>query len=443
MGKLFGTDGVRGVANRDLTPELAYKLGRAAAYVLKEKYNGQGIVVGKDTRISGDMLESALAAGILSVGLNVLRVGVMPTPAIAYLTRELKATAGAVISASHNPMEDNGIKFFSGSGFKLPDEIEEEIEKYVLGEKEIPIRPIGAEIGRVREISDAVLLYKSFAKNTVELPFSGLRVVVDCANGAASYVAPKIYEELGAEVIPIFNTPDGTNINANCGSTHPEALMRAVVEEGAHLGLAHDGDADRVLAVDEKGNLVDGDQIMVIIGKYLKKKGLLKNNRIVVTVMSNLGLKKAFAREGIEVLETKVGDRYVLEEMLKNGAVIGGEQSGHIILLDHNTTGDGIITALQLMQVIVAEGKKLSELAQEMPKFPQVLKNVRVLDKEKIMASEELAKAIARGEKKLGEGRILVRPSGTEPLIRVMAEGADAKLTEEVVDEIIAVIEKL
>ncbi|ABB14038.1 phosphoglucosamine mutase [Carboxydothermus hydrogenoformans] len=443
MGKLFGTDGVRGVANRDLTPELAYKLGRAAAYVLKKKYNGQGIVVGKDTRISGDMLETALAAGILSVGLNVLRVGVMPTPAIAYLTRELKATAGAVISASHNPMEDNGIKFFSGSGFKLPDEVEEEIEKYVLGEKEIPIRPIGAEIGRVREISDAVLLYKSFAKNTVELPFSGLRVVVDCANGAASYVAPKIYEELGAEVIPIFNTPDGTNINANCGSTHPEALMRAVVEEGAHLGLAHDGDADRVLAVDEKGNLVDGDQIMVIIGKYLKKKGLLKNNRIVVTVMSNLGLKKAFAREGIEVLETKVGDRYVLEEMLKNGAIIGGEQSGHIILLDHNTTGDGIITALQLMQVIVAEGKKLSELAQEMPKFPQVLKNVRVLDKEKIMASEELAKAIARGEKKLGEGRILVRPSGTEPLIRVMAEGADAKLTEEVVDEIIAVIEKL
>ncbi|GAV25676.1 phosphoglucosamine mutase [Carboxydothermus islandicus] len=443
MGKLFGTDGVRGVANRDLTPELAYKLGRAAAYVLKEKYNGEGIVVGKDTRISGDMLESALTAGILSVGLDVLKVGVMPTPAIAYLTRELKAVAGAVISASHNPMEDNGIKFFSGSGFKLPDEVEEEIEKYVLEKKEIPSRPIGAEIGRVREITDAGLLYKSFAKNTVELPFSGLRVVVDCANGAASYVAPKIYEELGAEVIPIFNTPDGTNINANCGSTHPEALMRAVVEEGAHLGLAHDGDADRLLAVDEKGNLVDGDQIMVIIGKYLKKKGLLKNNRIVVTVMSNLGLKKAFAREGIEVLETKVGDRYVLEEMLKNGAIIGGEQSGHIIFLDHNTTGDGIITALQLMQVIVAEGKKLSELAQEMPKFPQVLKNVRVLDKEKIMTAEELAKAIARGEKKLGEGRILVRPSGTEPLIRVMAEGADAKLTEEVVDEIIAVIEKL
>ncbi|GAV21832.1 phosphoglucosamine mutase [Carboxydothermus pertinax] len=443
MGRLFGTDGVRGVANSDLTPELAYKLGRAAAYVLKEKYNGQGIVVGKDTRISGDLLEASITAGILSVGLDVFKVGVMPTPAIAYLTRELKALAGTVISASHNPMEDNGIKFFSGTGFKLPDEVEEEIEKYVLGEKEIPFRPTGAGIGRVQEIRDASLLYKSFAKDTVELPLSGLRLVVDCANGAASYVAPKIYEELGAEVIPIFNTPDGTNINANCGSTHPEALMRAVVEEGAHLGLAHDGDADRVLAVDEKGNLVDGDQIMLIIGKYLKKKGLLKNNRIVVTVMSNLGLKKAFALEGIEVLETKVGDRYVLEEMLRSGAVIGGEQSGHIILLDHNTTGDGIITALQLMQVLVDEGKKLSELAAQMPKFPQVLKNVRVLDKEKIMASPALKDAIALGEKKLGEGRILVRPSGTEPLIRVMAEGPKHNLTEEVVDEIIAVIKKL
>ena len=443
MGKLFGTDGVRGVANKELTPELSYKLGRAAAFVLKERYNGQGIVVGKDTRISGDLLEAALTAGILSVGLNVLKVGVMPTPAIAYLTRELKAVAGAVISASHNPMADNGIKFFNGEGFKLPDEIEEEIEKFILEEKEIPQRPIGREVGRIIEVADAPLLYKSFAKDTVDIPLAGLKLVVDCANGASSYLAPKIYEELGAEVIPIFNSPDGTNINANCGSTHPEALMQAVVKEGAHLGLAHDGDADRVLAVDERGNLVDGDQIMVIIGKYLKKKGLLKNNRIVVTVMSNLGLKKVFAREGVEVLETKVGDRYVLEEMLKSDAVIGGEQSGHIILLNHNTTGDGIITALKLMQVLVAEGRKLSELAGEMPKFPQVLKNVRVLDKEKVMASPALGEAIARGEEKLGEGRILVRPSGTEPLIRVMAEGPEANLTEEVVDEIIEVIKNL
>ncbi len=443
MGAIFGTDGVRGVANRELTPELALKLGRAGAYVLSRGLPGASLVVGWDTRISSDMLEAALTAGICSAGVNVLKVGVMPTASIAYLTRALGAAGGVVISASHNPMDDNGIKFFGASGYKLSDGMEEEIEQLVSHPDRIPA-PVGAGVGRAYPVVDAVDRYVAFLKDTVSCDFSGLKVVVDCANGAASRVAPRVLAELGAEVIPIFNTPDGVNINAGCGSTHPAALQEAVLEHGAHLGLAHDGDADRVIAVDGRGNPVDGDQIMVILARALQKKGRLAKNTVVATVMSNLGLDLALGQSGIRVLKTRVGDRYVLEELLRLGATFGGEQSGHIIMLDYNTTGDGILTALQLLQVVRETGATLQELAAQMEKLPQLLENVRVADKEKVMNSPVLARAIREQEERLaGQGRILVRPSGTEPLVRVMVEGRDMDLLRSIVDELVDVIRKV
>ncbi|MDQ0286997.1 phosphoglucosamine mutase [Desulfofundulus luciae] len=443
MGAIFGTDGVRGVANRELTPELALKLGRAGAYVLSRGLPGASLVVGWDTRISSDMLEAALTAGICSAGVNVLKVGVMPTASIAYLTRALGAAGGVVISASHNPMGDNGIKFFGASGYKLSDGMEEEIEQLVSCPDRIPA-PVGAGVGRAYPVVDAVDRYVAFLKDTVSCDFSGLKVVVDCANGAASRVAPRVLAELGAEVIPIFNTPDGVNINAGCGSTHPAALQEAVLEHGAHLGLAHDGDADRVIAVDGRGNPVDGDQIMVILARALQKKGRLAKNTVVATVMSNLGLDLALGQSGIRVLKTRVGDRYVLEELLRSGATFGGEQSGHIIMLDYNTTGDGILTALQLLQVVRETGATLQELAAQMEKLPQLLENVRVTDKDKVMNSPVLARAIREQEERLaGQGRILVRPSGTEPLVRVMVEGRDMDLLRSIAGELVDVIRKV
>ena len=444
MGVMFGTDGVRGVANRDLLPDTAYKLGRAGAHVLAGSISNARIVIGKDTRISGDMLEAAMVAGICSAGVDVLKVGIMPTPAIAYLTREMKAAAGVVISASHNPVEDNGIKFFSASGYKLSDEVEAEIEALVIDNCSGVRSPIGGEVGRVYEVCDAADRYVKFACGTITTDLKGLKVVVDCANGAAYQVAPRIYSQLGAEVTSIFNNPDGININSGCGSTHPEALMKAVVSSGADLGLAHDGDADRVLAVDARGRLIDGDQIMVICARNLKKKDCLAENTAVVTVMSNLGLHLAMRESGIRVVETKVGDRYVLEELLRMGARFGGEQSGHILFLDHNTTGDGILTALHLLAVMKEEGQPLDRLADQMERLPQLLINVQVIDKNLVMSSPVLAGAIMDEEKKMGgSGRILVRQSGTEPLVRVMAEGRDMGQLKEIVERLSNIILKI
>lgn len=444
MAKLFGTDGVRGIANRELTPELAFKLGRAGAYALTNQGEAKKIVIGRDTRVSGDMLEAALVAGICSVGVDVYKVGVLPTPAIAFLTRNLGAGAGAVISASHNPVQDNGIKFFGPSGYKLSDYIEEQIENMVFENGLVYPQPVGGELGRVFDINDAVSRYVKFACSTINVDLSGLKIVVDCANGAAYRVAPQVLKQLGAEVIPVFNFPDGVNINAGCGSTHPQVVMEKVIEHHADLGLAHDGDADRVLAVDSKGNLVDGDQIMVICAKHLKNKGLLKNNTLVVTVMSNLGLHTAMQECGINVLETQVGDRYVMEKMLESGAVLGGEQSGHIIFLDHNTTGDGVITALQLLSVIKETGQTLEQLAAQMERYPQLLKNVHVKDKHAVMSSAELAEIIAAREQELaGKGRILVRPSGTEPIVRVMVEAKDQQKMAQVTEDIAAMVGQL
>jgi phosphoglucosamine mutase len=444
MGVMFGTDGVRGVANRDLLPDTAYKLGRAGAHVLAGSISNARIVIGKDTRISGDMLEAAMVAGICSAGVDVLKVGIMPTPAIAYLTREMKAAAGVVISASHNPVEDNGIKFFSASGYKLSDEVEAEIEALVIDNCSGVRSPIGGEVGRVYEVRDAADRYVKFACGTINTDLKGLKVVVDCANGAAYQVAPRIYSQLGAEVTSIFNNPDGININSGCGSTHPEALMKAVVSSGADLGLAHDGDADRVLAVDARGRLIDGDQIMVICARNLKKKDCLAENTAVVTVMSNLGLHLAMRESGIRVVETKVGDRYVLEELLRMGARFGGEQSGHILFLDHNTTGDGILTALHLLAVMKEEGQPLDRLADQMERLPQLLINVQVIDKNLVMSSPVLAGAIMDEEKKMGgSGRILVRQSGTEPLVRVMAEGRDMGQLKEIVERLSNIILKI
>lgn len=425
MAQLFGTDGVRGLANRDLTPELAFQLGRAAGALLKTPGKRASMVVGRDTRLSGPMLEGALTAGITSSGVDVFLAGVIPTPAIAYLARTMDCCAGAVISASHNPAPDNGIKFFNHKGFKLDDRLEEEIEGLVLGTMDHLPRPAGAELGRIEYLGDAGERYLDYLKKMVRVDFSGLRIALDCANGAAYSLAPRLLRDLGAEVITLNNEPDGLNINDHSGSTHPQSLQEAVVRLGADLGLAHDGDADRVIAVDEKGRLVNGDQILVICGLELQKQKELQD-KIVVTVMSNLGLKLALERAGITVLETKVGDRFVLEKMQECGAVLGGEQSGHIIFLRHNTTGDGILTALKIIEVIKNTGLPLSQLANQMENFPQVLLNVRVKNKEGWEENERIHSRIKHGEEVLAQrGRLFVRASGTEPLIRVMAEGPD------------------
>lgn len=438
MGRLFGTDGVRGVANSQLTPSLAFRLGQAGAYVLSKAHPHPRIVIGKDTRISGDMLEAALIAGICSVGADVLRVGVLPTPGIALLTRTLDVSAGVVISASHNPVQDNGIKFFDSTGYKLPDGIEDEIESIVLNEEKPWEVPIGGEVGRVIDINDAGRRYMDFLKNTVGR-LDGIKVVLDCANGAAAYVGPIVLQEVGVEVIPICNTPDGVNINACCGSTHPEQLQKAVIEHGAALGLALDGDADRLIVVDEQGNVLDGDFIMLICALAQKAKGTLDLNAIVITVMSNLGLHLALKEAGIEIFQTQVGDRYVMEELLRTGAKLGGEQSGHIIFLEHNTTGDGLLTALHLLSVIKERQIPLSQLASQMRRLPQVLLNTTVQHKDRLMQDERVLGIVKQAELALGDqGRVLVRPSGTEPLIRVMVEGPDQdklkKLAQGVID---------
>ena len=435
MARMFGTDGVRGVAGSELTIELATKLGQAGAYVLtKEQEHQATIIVGCDTRISGGMLASALMAGICSVGANAIFVGVMPTPAIAYLTRKHKVDAGVVISASHNPMEFNGIKFFNGDGYKLSDALEDEIEELIKNNMKDVVLPIGSGVGKIDYRFDLVAQYVSFMKKCVPLDLSGLKIVVDCAEGASYYTSVKTLKDLGANLVAIHTEPDGTNINANCGSTHMDELKARVVYEKADIGLAFDGDADRMLAVDEKGELVDGDQVMAICGLHMKQKGQLKKDTIVVTVMSNLGLDIMAKKEGLKLEKTKVGDRYVLENMMENGYNIGGEQSGHIIFLDDNTTGDGLLSALHLLKVLVETKKPLSELASVMEVLPQALVNAKVPNhkKESYMEYPEIADAIAVLEKKFnGEGRVLIRPSGTEPLVRVMIEGKDQKVIDE------------
>lgn len=427
MARMFGTDGVRGIAGTELTIELAMKLGQAGAYILtKEKEHQPTIIVGCDTRISGGMLANALMAGICSVGANAVYMGVIPTPAIAYLTRKHKVDAGVVISASHNPMEFNGIKFFNGEGYKLSDELEDEIEALIKnGMKDVPM-PLGSGIGKIDYRFDAREEYVFFMKKTVPVDLSGLKIVADCAEGASHYTAVETLKGLGAKLVPIHTNPDGSNINANCGSTHMDELRARVVYEKANVGIAFDGDADRMLAVDEKGNVVDGDQIMAIIGNYMKEEGILKKNTIVGTIMSNLGFSLMGEKKGIHIEQTKVGDRYVLENMLENGYNIGGEQSGHIIFLDENTTGDGLLSALHLLEVMVQTGKKLSELAKVMEVMPQALVNAKVPNhkKEHFMEYPEIAQAVEELERKFaGEGRVLIRPSGTEPLVRVMIEG--------------------
>ncbi len=429
MKKLFGTDGVRGVANvYPMTTEMAMQIGRAAAYMFKNGNRRHRIVIGKDTRLSGYMLESALVAGICSMGVDVLQVGPLPTPGIAYITSSMRADAGVVISASHNPFQDNGIKFFFKDGFKLPDDIELKIEKLIFSEKIDSLRPVATEVGKAYRIDDAAGRYVVFLKSTFpkDLDLSGMKIVLDCANGAAYKVAPAVLEELGAQVIPLGVKPNGTNINAGCGSLHPEVLSEAVKENRADLGIALDGDADRVIFVDEFGNPVDGDQIMAICATDMIRHKRLRKNTLVATVMSNMGLDIAIRKAGGKVIKTAVGDRYVVEEMVKGGYNLGGEQSGHMIFLDHNTTGDGMLSALQLLAIIRRSGRSLSELAEVMIPLPQVLVNVRVAEKRDVMEIPSVASLISAVEEKLGqEGRILIRYSGTEPLLRIMLEGQD------------------
>lgn len=447
MARMFGTDGVRGVAGSELTIELATKLGQAGAYVLtKEQEHQATIIVGCDTRISGGMLASALMAGICSVGANAIFVGVMPTPAIAYLTRKHKVDAGVVISASHNPMEFNGIKFFNGDGYKLSDALEDEIEALIKNDMKNVSLPIGSGVGKIDYRFDLRDEYVEFIKKCVPVDLTGMKIVIDCAEGASHYTSVKALKELGADLVAIHTEPDGTNINANCGSTHMAELKARVVYEKAALGLAFDGDADRMLAVDENGKLVDGDQIMAICGNYMKKKGTLKKDTIVVTVMTNLGFTLMGEKEGINIEKTKVGDRYVLENMLENGYNIGGEQSGHVIFLDENTTGDGLLSALHLLQVVVEEKKPLSELASIMEVLPQALVNAKVPNhkKEQYMEYQEIAEAIGALEKKFnGEGRVLIRPSGTEPLVRVMIEGKNQEEIDKDAEELAELITKI
>ena len=432
MSRLFGTDGVRGLVNEFLTPELAYHLGRAAASYFGQSIERPVFLIGRDTRISGGMLESALASGICAVGGDVIVLGEAPTPAIAYLVRQKECTAGVVISASHNPYPDNGIKFFDGNGFKLPDAVEDEIEELCKSSADdcLP-RPTKGDIGTIQYHQEWVQEYVDFVVSTSH-SLEGLKVVYDGAHGAASYVGPTILRQLGAEVIAINVEPNGTNINDNAGSTHLEGLQAAVLREGAHVGIANDGDADRCLMVDEKGQVLDGDQIMLLCGLHLQEQGKLKDNMIVGTVMSNIGFHKAAEELGMKTCSTAVGDRYVLEKMLAEGYSIGGEQSGHVIFLDYNSTGDGLLTAVQTLSIMKEKGKSLSELAGLMTKYPQLLVNVRVLTKAGWETNAAIQDAIREAEEELGSnGRILVRPSGTEPLIRVMAEGPDQEQLDE------------
>jgi phosphoglucosamine mutase len=427
--RLFGTDGVRGVANtHPMTCEVALRLGRAVAHVFRRGARRHKILIGKDTRLSGYMLEQALAAGVCSMGVDVLLVGPVPTPGIAFLTRTMRADAGVVISASHNPFQDNGIKFFAQTGFKLPDDVEDEIQALVFEDTIDHLRPTAEAIGKAFRIEDALGRYNVFAKNFFpkHRTLDGLRIVIDSANGAGYKVAPEVLEELGATVIAIGSSPNGENINDGCGAMDPAALVARVKAEGADLGVALDGDADRCLLVDEKGELVDGDQILAIAAHAWQEAGQLKNGTVVATVMSNLGLEVALKELGVALKRTPVGDRYVVEEMVRGNFVLGGEQSGHVIFLEHNTTGDGLVTALGILSIMVESGRPLSELAAAMPRFPQVLVNVRVQERRDVTTDVLVASAIREVENVLGErGRVLVRASGTEPLIRVMVEGEE------------------
>ena len=444
MGKYFGTDGVRGEANVELTPELAFKLGRFGGYVLSQHEEETPLVfVGRDTRISGEMLEHALIAGLLSVGIRVYKLGVIATPGVAYLVRTEKASAGVMISASHNPALDNGIKFFGGDGFKLDDDRELEIEDLLDAAEDTLPRPSAQGLGTVMEYPEGLRKYQEFLVST-GVQLEGMHVVLDTANGAASTSARQIFADLGAQLTVIGENPDGLNINDGVGSTHPEHLQEKVNEVGAAIGLAFDGDSDRLIAVDENGEIVDGDKIMYIIGSYLSSKGLLEKNTIVTTVMSNLGFHKALDAKGIQKEITAVGDRYVVEEMRKSGYNIGGEQSGHVVIMDYNTTGDGQLTGVQLTKIMQETGKKLSELAAEVTIYPQKLVNIRVENsmKDKAMEVPAIREIIEKMEAEMaGNGRILVRPSGTEPLLRVMAEAPTHEEVDYYVDTIAAVVQ--
>ncbi len=445
MGRMFGTDGVRGVANTELTARIAYDLGRAGAYVLTEGAHKPKILVAKDTRISGDMLESALIAGILSVGAEAVVLGVVPTPAVAYLTRKYGADAGVMISASHNPVEYNGIKFFNDKGYKLSDELEDDIQSVIENDFEGVPNPIGTDLGReIIEVS-ALDDYIEFAESTIPYSLKGLKIALDCANGASYQSSVKAFRDLGADVFVINDNPDGTNINENCGSTHPEELMEYVVKKGCDLGFAFDGDADRCLAIDEKGNLINGDFILMLCAKYLKDLGKLKDDTLVVTVMSNLGLDITCKREGINLVKTSVGDRYVLEEMVKDKYVLGGEQSGHVIFLEYNSTGDGLVTALQIAGIVKKKETPLSELCSIMKELPQVLANATIPNDKKdlYLTDDEIQGEIKKIEAALnGVGRVLIRPSGTEPLVRVMLEGEDQEEIDKMAHNLANLIEK-
>ena len=443
MGKYFGTDGVRGVANSELTPELAFKLGRFGGYVLTKDKERPKVLIGRDTRVSGHMLEGALVAGLLSIGAEVMRLGVISTPGVAYLTKATGAQAGVMISASHNPVADNGIKFFGPDGFKLSDEQELEIENLMDVEVDDLPRPVGADLGQVNDYFEGSQKYLQHLKQTADEDFSGIHVALDCAHGATSSLATYLFADLDADLSTMGASPNGLNINEGVGSTHPEALAEFLKEKGADVGLSFDGDGDRLIAIDENGEIVDGDQIMYICAKYMKEHGQLKQGTVVSTVMSNLGFYKALEVQGIHSVPTAVGDRYVVEEMRKSGYNLGGEQSGHIIFLDYNTTGDGLLTGVQLINIMKITQKPLSELASEMKKFPQKLVNIRVKDKYHVTDNEKVKSVIAEVESEMnGDGRILVRPSGTEPLVRVMAEASTEELCEAYVNRIADVVKE-
>ena len=437
MSRLFGTDGIRGIANTEITAELAYQLGRAATFYFGKATKRPQIIIGRDTRLSGMMLESAMAAGICSAGGDALILGVAPTPAIAYLTQSLKAQAGVVISASHNPYPDNGIKFFSAEGYKLPDAVEDELEEILKnGVGNLP-NPVGGEVGAIIPIQEKIADYCEYLIGSTSVSLEGLKVVVDCANGAAFEVASKVYQALGAEVVAMYTAPNGVNINENCGSTHMEALRREVIAQNADIGIAHDGDADRCLGVTETGEMIDGDRIMLICGLLLKAQSRLVKDTVVATVMSNIGFHQAAKEQGLNLEITGVGDRYVLERMTEKGLSLGGEQSGHIIFGDLSTTGDGVLSGVQLLSALKNSGKKMSELSSVMTEFPQLLVNIKVKSKVGWEEDARITQAIQNAEAELGDrGRILVRPSGTEPLLRVMAEGPTMEILERLTQEI-------
>lgn len=444
MGKYFGTDGIRGVANKTLTPEIAFKLGRIAGALYAEEDNQAKVLIGRDTRLSGPMFEGALIAGLLSSGAEVMRLGVITTPGVAYLTKVMGADMGIMISASHNPFEDNGIKIFGPNGYKLSDEKEEQIEQLMdVEEDELP-RPYGSEIGTVSDYYEGSQKYLSYLQETIDHSFESMHVGLDCANGATSGLAAHLFADLEAETYVIGNNPNGTNINDGFGSNNPEKLQELVVEKNLDVGLSFDGDGDRLIAVDEKGNIVDGDQIMYICASYFQEEKRLPNQTVVATVMSNLGFYRALEEKGIKVVTANVGDRYVLEKMLDGDYMLGGEQSGHIIFREHSTSGDGMLTGIQLLHIMKETGKSLSELASGMPIYPQVLKNVPVDDKESVMEDSRLQEKIQAVEAQLGDaGRVLVRPSGTEPLIRVMIEAETEDLCENYATEIVEVLQQI